>query len=129
MPFINGLTASEYLAESDVSVDLVMANGLGEAVSILAHAGLRHRDLKLSNIVVQPESSRIWFIDPVGVVGDRSLVNSIVCMLDRLDVEMRDGLVPRPSGVSLVVLRSAIRGLSRDDRRAVLRQLRTRHPE
>ena len=106
-----------------------MANRLGEAVSILAHAGLRHRDLKLSNIVVQPESGRIWFIDPVGVVGDQSRVTSIVCMLDRLDVEMRDGLVPRPPGASVVVIRSAIRGLSRDDRRAVLKQLRTRHPE
>ena len=127
MPFIIGSTAAEQISESPSSVGHDIAARLGEAVSILAHAGLRHRDLKLSNIVLQRDSNEIWFIDPVGVMRDRNLVASIVCMLDRLEVEIRDGLVPRPTGATVVVLRSSIRGLGREDRRAVLQQLRTHH--
>ena len=127
MPFIEGHTALDQLQEAWPPDAMDLAGKLGRITGELAAAGLRHRDLKLSNVVVEDRSRDIWLIDPVGVVPDKDFVKSLACMLERLDVEIRIGFtgnVPQLSSLRRVTLRAAIRSLERDHRRAVLQQLR-----
>jgi tRNA A-37 threonylcarbamoyl transferase component Bud32 len=105
------------------------AAGLGRLVARLARARLFNRDIKLSNvIVVDPDATEpaLWIIDPVGVRPMRRVTEETERMIERLAVEpVRHGwTIPR--GAAVVALLNALRGTSRDRRRAVLRRLRAR---
>lgn len=129
MPFVEGTDALSFLGiESPGRVR--KANELGDLTLRLARSGLRHRDFKLSNVIIESDTQEIWLIDPVGVVHDRDLVRSMACMLERLDVELSQGLagdVSDAARLRRVVLRAALRPVTTNQRRAIVRLLRS-HP-
>ncbi|MDG2423760.1 MAG: hypothetical protein P8M22_07265 [Phycisphaerales bacterium] len=130
MPYIEGHTALSQLQANDDSQASLLAEQLGLIVATLANAGFRHRDFKLSNVVVEQGSDHPWLIDPVGVVRDRDRVAALAMMLDRLDVEVREGhagTVPDAARLRRIMLRSALSRSPQMLRRAVLQRLR-RHP-
>lgn len=107
---------------------LEVARQVGALIFRIADAGLFHRDLKASNIVIEESASgpRIWVIDPVGVRRCRSRSTAVFRMLERLDVEIRE----RRSiamGTWSSVVRAALRPLSGPERQAVFELLRA-HP-
>ncbi|MCH2132411.1 MAG: hypothetical protein MK116_01550 [Phycisphaerales bacterium] len=124
MPFIEGRTALERLQGETEPDDARVAEALGRMVVTLAEAGLRHRDFKLSNVVLESPGDTVWLIDPVGVVRCRDRVHAMACMLDRLEIEGRSGLVALPVALRLAVSRTALRLVDRPTRQAVLQQLR-----
>lgn len=126
MPFIEGTTALEWM-QSDSAVRRETASGLGAHATTLARSGFRHRDFKLSNVVIESGTHRIWLIDPVGVVRDPDLARSLACMLERLNVEIHHGLagqIEDLKSLRVLTLLAALRPLDSNQRRAVLQQLK-----
>ena len=126
----HGSTALEYLegADGDVDRTRAFATQVGLMIDRIAGGGFVHRDMKLSNIIIedQGEQPRVWLIDTVDVRLSFSKPWAIYRMLERLDVELRsrrsllaDGWAP--------VLRAALSSLETSQRRAVLSRLRS-HP-
>ena len=129
MPYVDGITALEWLKSGSNALH-PLASGLGVHAATLAKYGLRHRDFKLSNVVIEDGTRNIWLIDPVGVVRDSDPSRSLACMLERLNVEIEHGLAGSVDGLQSLrrlTLLSALRPLEPARRRAVLRRLR-RHP-
>ena len=126
MPFVEGTTALSFL-DNGSGPCRRLASGLGEHAMRLAENGFRHRDFKLSNVIIEARTHDIWLIDPVGVVRDRDAVRSLACMLERLDVEISHGLAGQVDDLDALrrlVLLGALRPLPSDQRRAVLKQLK-----
>ncbi|HAW28395.1 MAG TPA: hypothetical protein DCY03_09795 [Planctomycetaceae bacterium] len=132
MPFIEGATAYDLLkSELPESQDLLyeLARELGKIVGRIARAGLRHRDLKLENVVVKASSQEatplsLWLIDPVGIRSSFSLTDSLVCMLDRLAIQpLNDGLAV-PLSLQIICIQSALGQLSGNQRRHFFQLLR-----
>ena len=127
---VPGRTVLEHLECGSVDAAAVseVARQVGALVCSIADAGFMHRDLKLSNIVVEEfddATPKVWVIDPVGVRQCRNRSVAIFRMLERLDVEIRSGRDIAGIGWSSVV-REAMRPLSPSERRAVLSMLRAR---
>lgn len=127
---VPGRTVLEHLGDGAANAAVVaeVARQVGSLVSSIADAGFMHRDLKLSNIVVEEFEDappKIWVIDPVGMRLCRNRSVAVFRMLERLDVEIRSGREIAGVGWSGVV-REALRPLSRPQRRAVLSMLRAR---
>ncbi|MBG83286.1 MAG: hypothetical protein CMJ40_01935 [Phycisphaerae bacterium] len=130
MPFIPGLTALDFL-QTDSRDIRRLASELGCHAAKLAESGFRHRDFKLSNVVIQEKTHDVWLIDPVGVVRDRDPARSLACMLERLNVEIEHGLAGDVDDIGFLrrcALRGALRSMAPNPRRAVIRLLR-RHPQ
>ena len=126
MPYIEGVTALEFLENGSGDCHQ-LASGLGRHASNLAIAGFRHRDFKLSNVVIEEQTHQIWLIDPVGVVRDRDPVRSLACMLERLNIEIEHGLagdVADLESLRRITLHEALRPMTSNQRRAVLQLLR-----
>lgn len=132
MPFIEGTTLDAVLknAASDASGKLApVARELGEIVRRLADAQLRHRDLKLENVILKPSPTdqgppSLWLIDPVGIRVCRSRERSLICMLDRLAIQPLNEGIPLPLSLQIICIRSAIGKLGRGDRRRFFQRLR-----
>ena len=52
MPYVEGITALEWLKSGSNALH-PLASGLGVHAATLAKCGLRHRDFKLSNVVIE----------------------------------------------------------------------------
>ncbi len=130
LEYIPGVTALAFLADDQVgeSVKCRWARAVGQVVAKLIRAKLFNRDLKLTNLIVASTTAEpiVWIIDPVGVRRMRSLVAETERMLERLAVEVPASGVAIPSAVTSAALRSSLRPLAPDTRRAVLRRLRER---
>ncbi|QDT91165.1 BUD32 family EKC/KEOPS complex subunit [Gimesia algae] len=132
MPYIEGSTAHDLL-KSDLpgSHDLLyeLARELGKIVRRLAQAGLRHRDLKLENVVVKQTDQNaaalsLWLIDPVGIRSSYSVSNALVCMLDRLAIQPLNEERAVPLSLQIICIRSALGRLSGKERRHFFQLLR-----
>ncbi|QDT25433.1 hypothetical protein Enr10x_07290 [Gimesia panareensis] len=132
MPFIEGTTVDEVLKNASPAAHSELARiarELGEIVRRLAEARLRHRDLKLENVILKPPQSNqgppsLWLIDPVGIRLCNSLETSLICMLDRLAIQPLNEGIPLPLSLQIICIRSAIGNLSRQHRRQFFQRLR-----
>ena len=127
--FVEGRSAYELArrTDDDVTFGRVAARRIGEVVQRLAAAGVMHRDLKLENVLIAgpDDDPRIWILDPIGVRTIRNRPEATVRMLDRIYIEVCDRVIPRWARIPLV--RAAVEGLPRPERRAVLRRVRAIH--
>tara|TARA_Y100000589_G_scaffold60999_1_gene52067 strand:- start:20340 stop:21011 length:672 start_codon:yes stop_codon:yes gene_type:complete len=127
LEYVPGSTVMECLEESshDTATCRSVARQLGVVIRLISGAGLLHRDLRLSNVIVEAAADGpvVWVIDPVGVRRCGNGLMAIARMLERLDVELRRRrAIAR--GAWREVVRSALSELSAADRRAVFAQLR-----
>ena len=126
--WIEGRTGLELLRARDAEPTALLeaAERMGTMVATIAAGGFMHRDLKLSNIIVEQVDGGLhpWLIDTVGVRRCMSTSQAVYRMLERLLVEIRrePDLVDR---MRLPVVRGALRSLSRSTRRAVCALLRS----
>ncbi|WP_339733688.1 hypothetical protein [uncultured Gimesia sp.] len=133
MPFIEGSTAFDLLKSgSDYThaEQCLIARELGTIVQKLALSHLRHRDLKLENVVVKPANQvqpkpTLWLIDPVGIRACWSPLTAIVYMLDRLAIQPIHEQVPLPISLQIICIRSAVNSISRSQRTLFFQKLRT----
>ncbi|MCA9013922.1 MAG: hypothetical protein KDA77_01200 [Planctomycetaceae bacterium] len=132
MPFIEGATALDLLKSGTVcshAEQCLIARELGTIVRKLALAHLRHRDLKLENVVVKPANEHqlqptLWLIDPVGIRVCGSPLTAIVYMLDRLAIQPIHEKVPLPLSLQIICIRSAIESIPRRQRKLIFQKLR-----
>jgi hypothetical protein len=126
--WVEGRTGLELLRAGDVDPAALRdaAERMGAMVATIATGGFMHRDLKLSNIIVEQVDGGLqpWIIDTVGVRRCMSTSGSVYRMLERLLVEIacEPDLVDR---MRLPVVRGALRPLPRSTRRAVCGLLRS----
>ena len=134
MPFIEGSTVFELLKASQtnqIEGQKLIARELGEIVRRLARAHLRHRDLKLENVILKTcqsdqQQPSLWLIDPVGVRICFSLEKSISYMLDRLASQPRNAGLRLPLSPQIICIRSATAELDRKRRKRCFQMLRKR---
>ncbi|QDV48802.1 BUD32 family EKC/KEOPS complex subunit [Gimesia fumaroli] len=132
MPFIEGTTAFDLIksgADNSHAERCLIARELGNIVRKIALSHLRHRDLKLENVVVKPASQvqpkpTLWLIDPVGIRTCLSSLDAIVYMLDRLAIQPIHEQVPLPISLQIICIRSAVTSISRKQRKLVFRKLK-----
>lgn len=132
MPFIEGITALELLQTGAgllKSDRFLIARELGNIVQKLAQSGLRHRDLKLENIVVKlSEDSQsppaLWLIDPVGIRSSTNVQSAIVYMLDRLAIQPIHEGIPLAQSSQIICIRAATSLIPRHQRKQFFQQLR-----
>ncbi|QDT18903.1 hypothetical protein [Gimesia chilikensis] len=132
MPYIEGTTVYEVfksVAPESKSELYPIARELGAIVRRLADAQLRHRDLKLENIVLKPGESgqsvpALWLIDPVGIRRCASQEKSLICMLDRLAIQPLNEGLPLPRSLQVICIRAAIENLPREHRRHFFSKLK-----
>ncbi len=130
--YVPGSSALELLRAGSLSERDMrrVAAAIGSLVPQIASARLFHRDLKLSNIIVQRGDGApvIWLIDPVGVRLGRRRTEEITRMLHRLASEPVVMNITIPRAAALAVLLHALRPLAPAERREVLRRLRQHRP-
>lgn len=132
MPFIEGTTIVDLLnSQSEYSHATLchIANELGQIVWRLAESHLRHRDLKLENVIVKPANESqtdptIWLIDPVGIRFSLSPIRAIVYMLDRLAIQPINEGILVPRSLQIICIRSAIGPITGKQRKILFRMLR-----
>lgn len=128
--WVHGSTALEYLEGEPSSSDVTraVATEVGLMIDRIASGGFVHRDMKLSNIIIEDsgDQRQAWLIDTVDVRRSFSKPWAIYRMLERLDVELRTRRDRLVDGWSPVV-RAALSSLGSVQRRAVLSRLRS-HP-
>ncbi len=124
----SGLPALELLRRIDKKdrAGVRRAELIGRSVASIASAGLLHRDLKLSNIIVgsSGEDPCIWLIDPVGVRRMNDRPTAFVRMFDRLLIEPISEGTDIPDRLWRRTLHSALMDETKIIRRAVFRRLR-----
>ena len=127
LQWVPGSTALEVLRSGELDPESLRAAAscMGTHVATIASGGFMHRDLKLSNVIIEraEDGVRPWIIDTVGVRRCASTSGAVYRMLERLLAEIRrEGelvALVRPA-----VVRGALRPLSRPIRRAVCERLR-----
>ncbi len=128
LQWIDGCTALDMLRDGDIDVSVLRAAAvqLGGIISRIATGGFMHRDLKLSNIIIErgEDGLQPWLIDTVGVRRCMSTSGAVYRMLERVQAEIRNE--PELVGpLRMAVVRAAFRSLPRSTRRAVCRRLRS----
>ncbi|QDT40660.1 hypothetical protein Pan241w_07180 [Gimesia alba] len=132
MPFIEGATVFDLLNSGESyshAEQCLIARELGEIVRKLASTHLRHRDLKLENVVVKPanqvqQKPTLWLIDPVGIRNCLSPLTAIVYMLDRLAIQPIHERIPLPTSLQIICIRSAVNSIPRRQRKLLFQKLR-----
>lgn len=106
------------------------AAAIGRVVARLVEVGLFHRDLKLSNLILDDSIGQIevWLIDTVGVRLMRRRVAQTARMLERLAVQPAVRGIDLSPAEWMPTMRHALRPLAADTRRAVVRWLKARRP-
>ena len=132
LDYVPGPSALEALREQNLSQAerRWAAAAVGRIVAKLAVAGLFHRDLTLTNLIVKEtsEPAQICVVDTVGVRRIRRPVPEIARMLERLMVQPDFNRIPVPRTVWMPLLLAAMRPLAPTTRQAVLRTLRRHRP-
>jgi len=128
--YVEGRTALELLREEPDPIDRAHRRALvrvvGAAVANIASAGLLHRDVKLTNLVIDDhDPPRVWFIDPVGVRRAVDPVARFVRMFDRLAVEPTNQGIDLPAWQWQPLVRAALAGVPRPMRRAIITRIRS----
>lgn len=102
------------------------ATSIGRTVAQLTAAKLFHRDLKLSNLIIDATYPRneVWLIDTVGVRPMRRGATQIARMLERLAVQLTVSGDRLPAVVWMPVILHALRPLPVRTRRAVVQRLK-----
>ncbi len=128
LDYVPGPSALEALQEGNLSEveRRRAATAVGRIVAKLAVAGLFHRDLTLTNLIVKDasEPAQICVVDTVGVRRIRRPVPEIARMLERLVVQPDFNRIPVPRMVWMPLLLAAMRPLAPTTRQAVLRTLK-----
>ena len=128
LDYVPGPSALDALREQKLSqAELRCASAaIGQIVAKLAVAGLFHRDLTLTNLIVTAASgpAQIRVIDTVGVRRIRRPVSEIARMLERLGVQLDANHIPAPPAAWMPLLLEAMRPLAPKTRQAVLRSLK-----
>ena len=127
LEWVEGRTALDHCVSGDpdeVGLRMVAAQ-LGSNIALIAHAGYVHRDMKLSNIIIESKADgpQAWVIDTIGIRRCASKSTAIFRMVERLLVELgahRNHL----DAAWLPLLRAALKPMSKSIRQAVLVQLR-----
>ena len=132
MAHIRGVDGMQLVPEvfDDVDATRDIASEIGRVVANLIVARLVHRDLKLSNLIVErgAKPRRVWVVDTADVRPMRHPVADVACMLDRLVIEMHQAGIGIPRAAWRPVLLSSFRQLSKQTRRGVVQRLRQRRP-
>jgi hypothetical protein len=128
LEYAEGQTAWAILNDPAVpeAVKARCAHAVGSLVAEFRWAGLFNRDLKLMNLIIDHAADEVLVsvIDPMGVRRMRDTVDHTERMLERLAILPLYHHVPVPRGVVIAVLHSALSGLEKVRRRAVLQRLR-----
>ena len=128
LDYVPGPSALEALREGTLSEveRRRAATAVGRIVAKLAVAGLFHRDLTLTNLIVKEtsEPAQICVVDTVGVRRIRRPVPEIARMLERLVVQPDFNRIPVPRMVWMPLLLAAMRPLAPATRQAVFRTLK-----
>ena len=128
LDYVPGPSALEALREGNLSEveRRRAATAVGRLVAKLAVAGLFHRDLTLTNLIVKDasEPAQICVVDTVGVRRIRRPVPEIARMLERLVVQPDFNRIPVPRMVWMPLLLAAMRPLAPTTRQAVFRTLK-----
>ena len=128
LDYVPGPSALEALREGNLSEveRRRAATAVGRIVAKLAVAGLFHRDLTLTNLIVKDasEPAQICVVDTVGVRRIRRPVPEIARMLERLVVQPDFNRIPVPRMVWMPLLLAAMRPLAPTTRQAVFRTLK-----
>ncbi len=128
LDYVPGPSALEALREGNLNQAerRSSAAAIGRIVAKLAVAGLFHRDLTLTNLIVKEASgpAQICVVDTVGVRRIRRPVLEIARMLERLAVQPDFNRIPVPRTVWMPLLLAATRPLAPATRQAVLRTLK-----
>ena len=128
LDYVPGPSALEALREGNLSEveRRRAATAVGRIVAKLAVAGLFHRDLTLTNLIVKEtsEPAQICVVDTVGVRRIRRPVPEIARMLERLVVQPDFNRIPVPRMVWMPLLLAAMRPLAPTTRQAVFRTLK-----
>ena len=128
LDYVPGPSALEALRERNLSEveRRRAAAAVGRIVAKLAVAGLFHRDLTLTNLIVKDasEPAQICVVDTVGVRRIRRPVPEIARMLERLVVQPDFNRIPVPRMVWMPLLLAAMRPLAPTTRQAVFRTLK-----
>ena len=128
LDYVPGPSALEALREQNLNQAerRWAAAAVGRIVAKLAVAGLFHRDLTLTNLIVKDasEPAQIHIVDTVGVRRIRRSVPEIARMLERLAVQPDFNRIPVPRTVWMPLLLAAMRPLAPTTRQAVLRTLK-----
>lgn len=134
MPYIEGSTTLDVL-KSDLKYSYaarcIIAKELGQIVRRLANSHLRHRDLKLENVIVKPAIDdetypTLWLIDPVGIRFSSSPFHAIVCMLDRLAIQPINEGIQLPLSLQVICIRAAMASIPAKQRKVFFQMLRNR---
>ncbi len=105
-----------------------LGRACGEIVGLYAAAGLFHRDLKLSNLIVDLDRTTVWVVDTVGVRRMRRPASEVARMLERMWVEAGELQIKVAPALQAAVLRAALMQLPRPMRHWVLGELRAMLP-
>jgi hypothetical protein len=134
MGFVPGQPAGDLVMSApgsaglDDETILKAASDLGAIIARLIQSRLFHRDMKLINVIVdeQRPRPRLWLIDAVDVRPMRKTPAQVERMLERIGMyPIR--IAPRLAGAMRIrMLLSALRPLSRMERREVFRLMRAR---
>ena len=128
LDYVPGPSALDALEDQTLSQPELRcaAAAIGQIVAKLAVAGLFHRDLTLTNLIVTSVSgpAQIRVIDTVGVRRIRRPVPEIARMLERLGVQLVTIRNPAPRTAWMPLLLEAMRPLAPETRQAVLRTLK-----
>lgn len=126
--YVPGRSVLEILRGGDVDARLAGAAGrqLAHIVRTLADAGFTHRDLTISNCVIQDATDGpvVWLIDTVGIRRTRDRLKGMIRMIERLSALAVWRPAARPPWVWTPFLREVFRGLPTGERRETLRILR-----
>ena len=128
LDYIEGCSALDALRANALSEQDIRSASrlLGQIVAKLAVAGLFHRDMTLSNIIIAEgrEPIVLHLIDTVGIRPMRRSIPEFARMLERLAVQPTFEKIDIPSTIWMPLLLEALRPLAGHNRRGVLRWLK-----
>ena len=130
LAYVPGEPALEMLRRdgSTESQQAILGRACGEIVGLYAAARLFHRDLKLSNLIVDPDGETVWVVDTVGVRRMRRPASEVARMLERMWVEAGELQIKVAPAVQAAVLHAALMKLPRKMRHSVVGELRAMLP-
>ncbi|MFA9479874.1 hypothetical protein ACERK3_16445 [Phycisphaerales bacterium AB-hyl4] len=127
-----GHTVHELVVEgklADPALARHVGQSVGRAAAAIAHANLFHDDFKPSNLVIDLDhhlDAQLIVIDTASLERARRRRPTAILaeMLHKLGIPLREAGVTTPPPLWRAVMRTALLGLTRADRRAVIQRVR-----